>query len=116
MNRNRNFLDFPPRIPSARADRAFYLGGVVSLGPEEERTAVVRTLDGCDVACSTRGCEGLERLREKILVKICHHFSGEYEGRTFVAHAAEQCTPNDSRVVSRAGSRAPTRPPSPAGS
>ena len=77
---------------------------------------MVRTWDLCDVVCSTRGCEGAARLREANLVTICHHFSGEHEGTTFVTQTAEQCTPVDSSVVSRAGSRAPTRVSTPAGS
>ena len=92
-----------------------YVGAVKSLGPMEERSAVVRTLDGrCDVQCSTRHCEGLERLCVEQLVKIQHHTSGANEGETFVTHAAAECTPMSSQVASRVGSRAPTRPPTPA--
>lgn len=93
----------------------------MSLGPEDEKTAVVKTLSRCEVVCSTVGCEGLERLHEGELVKICHHVSGEDEGKTFVAHAAAECTPTASNAVSRIGSRigsravsrAPSRPQSP---
>ena len=91
-----------------------------SLGPEEEKTAVVRTLDGCDAHCSTEGCEGLERLRVGELAQVRHHKSGENEGKTFATHAAAECTPTPSNCASHAGSRTvsrpATRPSSPAGS
>lgn len=111
-NSGRNFLDFPAQSKSTEEDTYYYFGVVRSLGPQEEETAVVRTLDGCDVACSTRGCEGQYRLQVEELVKIGHHFSGEHEGETFVTHAAAECTPATSTAGSRVGSRAPSRAPS----
>lgn len=115
----RNFLEFPPDIQSGEDQVVRYLGVVKSLGPEGERTAVVRTMEGCDVDCSTLGCEGLERLRVAELVQIRHWKDGE-NSQTYIEHTAAECTPSNtldsSLVGSRAGSRAPTRPPTPAGS
>ena len=94
----------------------FYVCAVKSLGPREERSAVVRTWEGrCDVHCSTERCAGLERLSVGEVAILQHFKSGGDEGKTFVTHAAAECTPMSSQVVSRAGSRAPTRPPTPTG-
>lgn len=131
-NQNANFLDFPPaEVPSVDEHVVRYLGIVKSLGPGDEKTAVVRTVDGCDVECSTQGCSGVLRLRERELVQICYHQSGQDEGKTFVEHAAAECTPSESAAQSAAGSlvgslagsrvgscapsRAPSRPHSPIG-
>ena len=96
-------------------DRLFYLGVVKTLEREGERRAVVRTLNRCDVSCSYRGCDGVERVRVGQLVKIAHHVSGEHAGETFIECTAEECTPVDtplaprSRVGSRSGSRERSR-------
>ena len=127
----KNFLEFPPDIQSGEDQVVRYYGIVKSLGPEGERTAVVRTMEGCDVDCSTLGCEGLERLRVAELVQIRHWKDGD-NSQTYIEHTAAECTPSNtldgslvgslagslvgSLVGSRAGSRAPTRPPTPAGS
>ena len=74
---------------------------------------MVRTLDRCDVLCSTRDCPGLSRLRVWELLQICHHVGDELDGQTFVVHVATEGTPEVSRVASRVGSRAPTRPSAP---
>ena len=104
-----NFLDFPPlEVPSAEDREARYFGVVKSVGPLQDKTAVVRTLDGVDVDCSTEGCEGLHRLRVNELCQIVHYRSGESAGKTFVSHTAAECTPLPSGAV--------TRVPSPAGS
>ena len=116
---DKNFLDFPPDIQSGEDQVVRYFGVVKSIGPEGEKTAVVRTMEGCDVDCSTMGCEGLERLRVAELVQIYHRKGGDNEP-TYIEHTAAECTPSNtlasSLVGSRAGSRAPTRPPTPAGS
>ena len=115
-NQDKNFLDFDG-ILSEDGVSKFYVCAVKSLGPKEERSAVVRTWEGrCDVHCSTEHCEGLERLCVGEIAKIQHFMSGGNEGKTFVTHAAAECTPVSSQVASRVGSRAPTRPPTPAGS
>ena len=109
-NQYANFLDFPPlEVPSAEDNAVRYFGVVKSVGPWEEKTAVVRTLDGCDVDCSTEGCEGVGRLRVYELCQIVHYTSGESAGRTFVTHAAAECTPLPSLGVSRVPSAAGSR-------
>ena len=108
-HQDENFLNFPAlEVPSAEAHEARYFGVVKSVGPWEEKTAMVRTLDGCDVECSTEGCEGLHRLCPNELCQIVHYRSGERAGKTFVAHVAAECTPLPSAAV--------TRVPSPVGS
>ena len=107
VNQHANFLDFPPiEVPSAEEHAVRYFGVVKSVGAWEEKTAVVRTIDGCDVPCSTEGCEGLSRLRPLELCQIVHYRSGESAGRTFVSHAAAECTPLPSGAVTRVPSPA----------
>ena len=122
-NKDLSFLDFPPiEVPSEEEHAVRYFGVVKTLGPWEEKTAVVRTIDGCDVECSTEGCEGSHRLRPMELCQIVHFTSGQSEGKTFVTHAAAECTPLPSGAISRVpslagsrnGSRAPSRAQSPA--
>ena len=121
-NMHADFLDFPAiEVPSAEENTVRYFAVVKMLGPDEEKWAVVRTLDGCDVECSTEGCRGLFRLRPMELCQIAHYTSGEREGLTFVTHAAAECTPMPSEAVSRVpslggsrrGSRAQSRAQSP---
>ena len=110
-----NFLDFPPievpsaEIPSVEENAVRYFAVVKTLGPYEEKWAIVRTLDGCDVECSTEGCLGLSRLRPMELCQIACYTSGEREGLTFVTHAAAECTPMPSGAVSRVPSHAGSR-------
>ena len=112
-NQHRNFLDFPA-IPSEEDNAFRYFGVVTIIGPWEEKTAVVRTTYGCDVPCSTEGCEGQFRLRPMELCQIVHYTSGESAGRTFVTHAAAECTPLPSAAVTRVPSPAGSRAQSPA--
>ena len=99
---------------SAEEHTRIYLGVVRSLDAEE-KTAAVRTLGRCDVLCSTERCEGQGRLRAGQLVQLNLHVSGDDEGQIFVQCAAEECTRAGSLVGSRAQSRPPSRPSSPAG-
>lgn len=73
----------------------------------EARTAVVRTLEGCDVECSMERCDGTGRLLDGMLVKIEYHKSGADRGRTFLMATSGECTPVQSREPSRAPSRDP---------
>ena len=93
-------------------DVLLFLAVCRSLGSREDETVLVRTLTRYDVACSTRGCEGLDRLRVGELVKIAYHKSGKHEGMTFLAEVAAECTPTPSNAASRAGSRVGSRAPS----
>ena len=108
-NTDASFLDFTPDVESAEEDTVQYFGLVKALGRGEERTAVVRTLKRCDVACSTEECQGLERLREGELVQVRYHRSGDLQGQTFVVHAAAECTPMESYCKSHTRSRAASR-------
>ncbi|CAF9932578.1 hypothetical protein IMSHALPRED_008926 [Imshaugia aleurites] len=115
QNQGANFLTFPPDVVSGEDHLVYYFAVVKSFGPEE-KTVVVKTLKGCEVTCHTEGCQGQERLCEGGLVQICHHKSGDKEGKTFVSNASGELTPTTShagsKVGSRAGSRAPSRQPS----